>query len=229
MKNDPANAAGRPRAARHPGGCNAWQGLFSWLLLGLLMAADATAQSSLSGPELLAALRDGGYNLYFRHAATDWSQHDRVRQDGDWTSCDGMRMRQLSDSGRETARAVGAAIQTLRIPVGEVLASPYCRTLETAQLMGLGTVQPTTQVINLRVADRFGGTQAVIASARHLLATAPAGGTNRVIVAHGNVARDATPVYPDEAEAAIFRPDGQGGFEVVGRLTPAQWSALVGG
>ncbi len=231
MRNDPADAAGQPPAVRPRGRgatCNAWHGLFFWLLLGLLMAADATARSGLSGQELIAALRDGGYSLYFRHAATDWSQDDQVRQDGDWTSCDGAHMRQLSDAGRETARAVGAAIRALEIPVGEVLASPYCRTLETARLMRLGAVQPTTEVINMRVADRFGGTQAVIASARRLLATAPAGGTNRVIVAHGNVARDATPVYPDEAEAVIFRPDGQGGFDFVGRLTPAQWSALAG-
>ena len=231
MRNDPADAAGHRPAVRPRGrgaACNAWHGLFFWLLLGLLMMADATAQSGLSGQELIAALRDGGYSLYFRHAATDWSQDDQVRQDGDWTSCDGAHMRQLSDDGRETARAVGAAIRALEIPVGEVLASPYCRTLETARLMRLGAVQPTTEVINMRVADRFGGTQAVIASARRLLATVPAGGTNRVIVAHGNVARDATPVYPDEAEAVIFRPDGQGGFDLVGRLTPAQWSALAG-
>jgi hypothetical protein len=231
MDKHPAEAAGRAPSAppgRRPGAGKALRGLLRGLLLGLLVVADATAQSGLRGAELIAALRDGGYNLYFRHAATDWSNHDRVRRDGDWTSCDGAVMRQLSDSGRETARAIGAAIQALNIPVGEVLASPYCRTMETARLMGLGAVQPSTDVINMRVADQFGGRQAVIATARRLLATPPPDGTNRVIVAHGNVARDATPVYPDEAEAVIFRPDGQGGSEVVGRLLPAQWSAPAG-
>ena len=231
MKNDPVDAADHRSAAwqrRHGAACSARPGLFCLLLLGVLMAADATARSALSGQELIAALRGGGYNLYFRHAATDWSQDDQEPQHGDWTSCDGAQMRQLSDGGRETARALGTAIRALEIPVGEVLASPYCRTLETARLMRLGAVQATTEVINMRVADRFGGIQAVIASARRLLATAPGGGTNRVIVAHGNVARDATPVYPDEAEAVIFRPDGRGGFDFVGRLTPAQWSALAG-
>ena len=212
--------AGAARASRVFLGC---------LLFGLLLSADAAAGSGLDGDELVDALHGGGYSVYFRHAATDWSQHDSVQRDGDWVSCDAARMRQLSDRGRATARAIGAAIRTLAIPVAEILASPYCRTMETARLMGLGPVQPSTDVINLRVADRFGGAQAVIATARRLLATAPADGTNRVIVAHGNVARDATPVYPDEAEAVVFQPDGQGGFRVVGRLTPAQWGRLAAG
>jgi hypothetical protein len=212
--------AGAARASRVFLGC---------LLFGLLLSADAAAESGLDGDELVDALHGGGYSVYFRHAATDWSQHDSVQRDGDWVSCDAARMRQLSDRGRATARAIGAAIRTLAIPVAEILASPYCRTMETARLMCLGPVQPSTDVINLRVADRFGGAQAVIATARRLLATAPADGTNRVIVAHGNVARDATPVYPDEAEAVVFQPDGQGGFRVVGRLTPAQWGRLAAG
>lgn len=212
--------AGAARASRIFLGC---------LLFGLLVIADAAAEAGPDGDELVDALHGGGYNVYFRHAATDWSQHDRVQRDGDWVSCDAARMRQLSDRGRATARSIGAAIRALAIPVAEILASPYCRTMETARLMGLGAVQPSTDVINLRVADRFGGAQAVIATARRLLATAPADGTNRVIVAHGNVARDATPVYPDEAEAVVFQPDGRGGFRVVGRLTPAQWGRLAAG
>ncbi len=217
MKRNPG--AGAARASRIILGC---------LLFGLLLSADA-AESGLDGDELVDALHGGGYNVYFRHAATDWSQHDSVQRDGDWVSCDAARMRQLSDRGRATARSIGAAIRTLAIPVAEVLASPYCRTMETARLMGLGPVQPSTDVINLRIADRFGGAQAVITTARRLVATAPADGSNRGIVAHGNVARDATPVYPDEAEAVVFQPDGQGGFRVVGRLTPAQWGRLAAG
>jgi hypothetical protein len=39
-----------------------------------------------------------------------------------------------------------------------------------------------------------------------------------VIVAHGNVAREATPVYPGEGEALVFEPDGAGGFVLRGRI-----------
>jgi hypothetical protein len=34
-------------------------------------------------------------------------------------------------------------------------------------------------------------------------------------------------VYPGEAEAVVFRPDGEGGFAFVGRLEPGQWKELA--
>ena len=118
-------------------------------------------------------------------------------------------------------------MRTLRIPVSRVLASPYCRTMETATLLGLGPVEVSTDIMNLRSADYFSGRKAVLSQARSRLAEAPPPGTNIVLVGHGNVAREATPVYPDEAEAALFRPDGDGSFKFIGRLTLEQWLELV--
>ncbi|MDH3221137.1 MAG: histidine phosphatase family protein, partial [Gammaproteobacteria bacterium] len=96
--------------------------------------AAAQAPAELTGRDLVTALRNGGYNIYFRHVATDWSRSDDLRQAGDWLDCDPARMRQLSDAGRADARAIGAGMRGLGVPVGEVLASPYCRTMETARL-----------------------------------------------------------------------------------------------
>ncbi len=203
--------------------------VFAILTALLLHPQPPACAAELTGTALVDALRSGGFNLYFRHAATDWSQQDRVTVVDDWLSCDPTRIRQLSDPGREAARDIGAAMRRLRIPVNEVLASPYCRTMDTARLLGLGEVRPSNDVINLRVASYFGGREQVIATARRLLGTATVAGGNRVIVAHGNVARDATPVYPNEAEAIVFRPDGRGGFTVVGRLSAAMWRALADG
>ena len=122
---------------------------------------------------------------------------------------------------------MGEAIRTLGIPVGRVLASPYCRTVETARLLGLGEVETTTDIMNLRVADFFGGREVIAERARARLAVTPPAGTNTVLVAHGNVARLATGVYPGEGEAAVFRPLGDGGFEYVGGLTPEAWIRLM--
>jgi len=100
------------------------------ILLLLLFLAPLFARPALSAERddaaLVAALRAGGHVLYFRHSATDWTQNDQVRQAGDWQSCDGAKMRQLSDAGRMTAQLIGLAIRTLAIPVGEVLSSEYC-------------------------------------------------------------------------------------------------------
>ena len=199
--------------------------LLAALLLGAAVSAGA---QTLEGAALVDALRSGGLNLYFRHAATEWSQDDQVRDRGDLPSCDPQRMRQLSDDGRAAARAVGEAMRALGVPVGAVYASPYCRTVETAEQMGMGPVQTTEDVVNLRAADYAGGREAIVARARARLSMAPAPGGNDVYVAHGNVARAATDVYPGEGEGIVFRPLGENGFEFVGRLDPAAWVELAG-
>lgn len=207
-----------------------------WLLIGLSLTAhtsscvaqaNESALAELSGMTLIEALRQGGYTIFFRHEATNWSQSDHIEQLEDWLSCDGSRVRQLSVTGRQNARATGEAMRKLEIPVTQVLASPYCRTMETARLMNLGEVRPSNDVINMRVADYFGGRSAVIATAQALLSQTPEPDGNTVIVAHGNVASSATPVYPGEGEAVIFQSNAKGGFRFIGRLSPAQWRALI--
>ena len=211
---------------RVPGHIIALVGVGMWLLIAPL---PVFAEQTLSDHELIAALQRGGYNLYFRHEATNWSQQDAVFQRDDWLSCDGSRVRQLSEEGRQRAQRTGQAMRRLKIPVSEVLASPYCRTMDTARQLGLGDVQASNAVMNLRVAEYFGGREAIVATARALLARPPSAGSNRVIVAHGNVAQAVTPVYPGEGEAVIFEPDGQGRFRFVGRIPPDRWVELSPG
>ena len=198
------------------------------LLAVCLLTATAAiaADGTLDDAALLAALREGGNNIYFRHVGTDWSQSDRVRNADDLRSCDAARMRQLSDAGREDARLIGSAMRRLELPIGEILASPYCRTVETATLMQLGEVVESEQVMNLRAAEYVGGRASVVASAQALLSSPPPSG-NRVIVAHGNVAREATPAYPGEGEALVFRPESEGRFTLRGRIRVSDWARLL--
>jgi len=203
-----------------------------WLGLVVSLVASATVESSessaaLTGAPLVRALEGGGYNIYFRHAATDWTQSDDVRQAGDWISCDPSRIRQLSAQGRRSARRVGAAVRALGIPIGRVLASPYCRTLDTARLMGFAGVETSDDVMNLRVSDYFGGSEAIARRTRARLAVQPLPGTNTLLVAHGNVVRLATGVYPAEGEATVFQPIGDAGFVYIGRLLPEEWTRLA--
>ena len=189
----------------------------------MLLAARPVAAAEPQGAALVAALRAGGHVLYFRHAATDWTQTDQVRQAGDWQSCDGDRMRQLSDTGRMTAQLIGLALRTLAIPVGEVLSSEYCRTAETARLMGLGDVRTTTEIMNLRSQDFVGGHDAAVKNARTLLARPPAPATNRVMVGPGLVRVLA------EAGAVVVRPDPGSdlGFAFVALVVPQEWLRLA--
>jgi broad specificity phosphatase PhoE len=175
------------------------------------LLAAGTAQA-MSDAVLVEALRGGGFNIYFRHAQTEWSQEDKVARAGDWTSCDPARMRQLSEAGRATARRIGEAIRRLAIPVGKVMTSQYCRTAETAREMGIGTVETTTEIMNMRAAGFLGGREAVAELARRVLATPPAPDSNTVLVAHGNLMQAAAGAYTGEAGAGVFRPQPDGGW-----------------
>jgi broad specificity phosphatase PhoE len=174
-------------------------------------------------------LRDGGHTIYFRHAQTDWSNPDRLEKAGDWLSCDPDRMRQLSDRGRTTARRIGDAMRALRIPVGKVLSSEYCRSYETARLLGLGPVEKTPNIMNMRATAFVGGREAVVRRARRVFAETPAAGTNTVVVGHGNLMRAATGAYAGEGGAGIYvpTPNAEHGFRLIAELTPDDWVRLA--
>jgi hypothetical protein len=112
----------------------------SVLGFGLLVAigfgaTPTSAQQTTPGtifPEsdLIDALRRGGCVIYFRHAATNPEQADTI--DPRLGRCEAQR--NLSPDGRRMAAEIGGAFKTLRIPVGKVVSSPYCRTVDTAML-----------------------------------------------------------------------------------------------
>lgn len=115
-------------------------------LATLALSTDREAEAQdLAGRALIEALRGGGYTIYFRHAATDWSHPDRLEAHGEWASCDSAKMRQLSEAGRANASAIGAAIRALGIPVGNLLSSEYCRCADTARAFALGDVEAPPQ------------------------------------------------------------------------------------
>jgi hypothetical protein len=190
------------------------------IVIGLLPHAPALAQAATpSGTALVQALREGGYVVYFRHTATDFGQSDERLVPGDCTT-----QRNLTDAGRADARSVGEAIRTLRIPVGDVLASPYCRTLETGmQMFGRAVATPAVRGgPAAETGDRY-------ADLRRLLSTPVPAGTNVFVTSHGNpFVAVAGPPYLAEGEAAVIAPRGADGFRVVGRLRKETWLELAG-
>lgn len=183
----------------------------------------------LDGAALVEALRRGDHVVYFRHAETDWGQSDRIAAAGDWKSCDPARMRQLSEDGRATARHIGTAIRRLGIAVDRVLSSAYCRSRQTAEAMGLGPVEVTADIMNLRAASFVGGDEAVIRRARTALATPPTAGHTTIVVGHGNVMRAAIGTYTGEAGSAVLRPEAASpeGFVLVAVLSAEDWPRLA--
>ena len=196
--------------------------LVQFVAMLFVAGAAATAiaddvKPQVAGPALRNALLRGGFVLYFRHAATDFGQNDD-RMSG-YEDC--AQQRNLTDAGRSDARAIGDAIRRLRIPVATVLASPFCRTRETAELIfGHATVDNRVRGGPARTEDpeRY-------AALRTLLSTPIERGTNLAIVSHGNpFTAVAGPPYLAEGEVAVVEPLGGNRFRVVGRVRVDGWS-----
>lgn len=202
----------------------------AYCILFLIIAiSEVTAQGAqpASSVFLVENLKQGGFNLYVRHAATDWSQRDNISTYGDWVSCDPTKIRQLSEEGRRDARALGDALRSLNIRLGQVFASPYCRTMETAKLISGRGAEPTTDLMNLRSQTFVGGREVIIARARQRLSRAPAAGVNNLFVAHGNLGRATIGVSLGEGEVVIVLPRGKGQFDVIGTFKAATLKVLI--
>ncbi len=158
--------------------------------------------------------------MYFRHTSTDFGQND----DSMTTFEDCAKQRNLTDKGRDEARAIGAGMRELRIPVERVLASPFCRTVETAML-AFGKAEKTLDLrgwpASSADSDRY------LLLRRHLAAPQPAG-MNTVLVGHGNPFRAvAGPPHLMEGEAVVIRPLGGEKFEIVARIKVQEWADLL--
>jgi phosphohistidine phosphatase SixA len=183
------------------------------LAAAIALAAHAAEPSSA---QIVGLLKQGGHVLYFRHASTDMSQDDRAMKS--YEDCTGQR--NLTERGREEARAIGRAVRAVGVPVGKVLASPFCRTMETARLVS-GRAEPTTEARGgptTSDAERYAPLKALLST--------PPGKANLVIVSHGNpFIALAGPPYLAEGEMAVVRPNGKD-FQVVARVRPEGWKAL---
>ncbi|MCD6058726.1 MAG: putative phosphohistidine phosphatase, SixA [Thermomicrobiales bacterium] len=166
-----------------------------------LATATLAGDEALAGPELLAALRNGGFVIYFRHARTDFSQDDTDLSD--LSNC--ATQRNLSAEGRTQARLIGDAIATLAIPIGDILSSELCRTRETAEL-AFGEATPAPDLTSFGTAGSEVEEEERVAALRRLLATPPAPGSNTVLVGHLFNIQAAAGISLAEGQAAIFRP-----------------------
>ncbi len=178
-----------------------------------LVAAFAFPVSAEDSGSLWALLRQGGQVVVIRHASTEpgigdppgFRLHDCATQ------------RNLSASGREQAQRIGEAFRTRGIPIGQVLSSRWCRCLETARL-AFGSAEawhPLDSFFDDRSREPE-QTRAVRAKAGER----PVSG-NLILVTHQVNITALTGIAPGQGEIVVLMPQGNGAFQVAGRLTPA--------
>lgn len=177
-------------------------------------------------PSLVNALQQGGYILYARHGeATVGRDQANFR----FNSC--FTQRNLSMFGKTQAITFGQTIRRLGIPIQyPVLASPFCRTRETAELaFGRENVQVDSfwvKVYELSGNPRNGEKRRINDSINTALEAKPIPGYNKVIIAHSFPGNNGLGQIPDMG-TVVLKPYGEGnGYAIVARLSLHELATL---
>ncbi len=179
----------------------------------------------MDGAALARALQHGGYVLVMRHASSPPASPSAAEADPGNPD----RQRQLDATGKAAAVAMGAAIHRLHIHVGQVWSSPTYRARQTARLAGWPTPM-TAPELGDHGQSMSASTGQQAAWLRAKAAERPRPGTDVVLITHQpNIAaafgQDAAGL--GDGEALVFKPEGGGREELVGRIPMGDWPTLA--
>jgi broad specificity phosphatase PhoE len=181
------------------------------LSIGLAAGILATAPGALaSNAELWAALRSGGHLVLIRHALAPGTGDP-----GHFTIGNCRTQRNLSQEGRDQAARIGARFRANGIKTAQVFSSQWCRCLETAHHLRLGSVteRPFLNSLHAR-SERIAPQRRAF---RRWLADQP---LKRpvVLVTHQATIRAFTGRYTASGEMVVARRSADGGLLVVGTI-----------
>jgi len=179
------------------------------LLFAVVLPGVAPVQAA--GVIDLAELAKPGRVLLLRHAIAPGvgdPENFRLR--------DCSTQRNLDAAGRQQAARLGQRIAALGIRDVKVYAGQWCRTLETARLLGLGPVTelPALNSFFARPDQRDGNLDGV----RKFLAKLPVDGPLVILVTHQVVVTGITGIYPDSGGGALLQLDGGNQPKLLGAL-----------
>jgi broad specificity phosphatase PhoE len=159
-------------------------------------------------------LRGGGQVLLIRHAEAPGTGDPEGFRLGDCST-----QRNLSEAGRDQARAIGAWLRDRGIARARVFSSQWCRCLETAELLALGAVAelPALNSFYERPSDR----EPNLAALRSFIAARPTTGELLVLVTHqvtisavsGEFVRSGQGVIMALGEGGVLGPAARVGFD----------------
>jgi phosphohistidine phosphatase SixA len=198
---------------------------FSGLALALT-TMPSLAQSAMR--DVLEDMKKGGYVVLIRHGRTDESADTKDASPLDLSNCSGQLM--LNEVGKRQAQAIGEAFKKAEVPVGKVVASAYCRAMETGRL-AFGKAEGSDALL-LEAFVPAVGTPASppwpqrVEMMKQMIAAAPPVGTNTVLITHFPNVKAALGIQIGFGDAAILKPDGNGGAVVVARITAKEWASF---
>lgn len=190
-----------------------------WLYWPLMMMACAIYGSPAfsAGADIWTALKQGGHVILVRHGAVD-NLSRSTSPDADFEGCEGQY--NLTDEGREQVKQLGNVLRKRKIPIGEVRASPLCRTRDTARI-AFGAFQVWPMLEPLPESELEEWQQRIEAISRVI--ADHQGRKNLVLITHQPNIDALTLEVVDTATIVVVKPDGKGGFKVLRKLPPKAW------
>ena len=182
--------------------------LTAWLVASLLALMPVVA--SADDGVLWDTLRTPGHAALLRHALAPGTGDP---PDFDLRDC--ATQRNLSDEGRRQATRIGARFRANGMPRARVLSSQWCRCLDTAELLGLGTVEelPVLNSFFQKRERRDAQTQGLARWLSDQSLDRPL-----VLVTHQVNITALTGVYPASGELVVVRVSGDGEVTTVGTI-----------
>jgi phosphohistidine phosphatase SixA len=161
--------------------------------------------------------------LYARHERT---QLDVTLDEEPLQFDDCSTQRNLSTGGRASAKENGTALKLLNIPIAQSFASPFCRTVETAELLfgntekviALSGRQSPTETFSLEKAGQY--------TKEFLLKITPPSNSNIAVTGHWGTIRSAAGIHLHEGDVAVFTVDN-GELKHWGTIAAATWSDVI--
>lgn len=157
------------------------------------------------------ALRAGGHAILMRHADAPGGGDPPGFVLGDCAT-----QRNLSDAGRTQAKRAGEILKAAGVRFDRLLSSRWCRTLETARLLGVGAVEPYAPLDSFfsDAAAGPGRTSAVAGQLQEI------GARTYMMVTHQVNITALTGIFPASGEMIVVKPDAAnpGRPTVVGRI-----------
>jgi phosphohistidine phosphatase SixA len=182
------------------------------LCLFLFAVMPGRAFAEMPPDALWNAVRSGGAFVMMRHAiAPGTGDPSGFRLE------DCATQRNLSEEGRAQAHAVGEVLRKNGLDGAEIRSSQWCRCLETARLLGLGSVEPLP-ALNSFFDERANGpiqTEALREWLSNRNESRPL-----VLVTHQVNISALTGFTPRSGEAVVARISKEGSVEKLGVLAP---------
>lgn len=180
-------------------------------LLWMLVAATTGIIADDGESALWQALARGQAVALMRHAPAPGTGDP-----ADFVLDDCNTQRNLSEAGREQARAIGERFRRHGIEQAQVYSSRWCRCLDTARLLGLGEAQPFDGLDSF-FRDQSAEPMRSAATRALIEQQAAPGRPPLVLVTHQVNITALTGVFPESGEIVVVR-SGPEGLTMLGRL-----------